>query len=106
MKFLCAVLFIVCILEAYLVVDARKDKQLIAATQDNFLNLNILAIRTNIKLAGEIATNPTEALEHLNKNICGGNPFPENFINNTTVREQTRFNLLALKEEVAGYCKK
>ena len=106
MKFICGLLFIVCILEAHLVIDARKEKQLIASTQDNFINLNILAIRMNIKMAEEIAVNPVEAAEHLNKAICGGNPFPENFINNTTVREQTNFSLLALKEEVDSYCKK
>lgn len=106
MKFLCAVLFIVCIFEAYLAVDARKEKQLIAATQDNFLNLNIMAIRMNINTAERIATDPADALEHLKKNICGGNPFPANFFENNSVKEQTKFSLLALQQEVEAYCKK
>lgn len=106
MKFLCAVLLIVCILEAYLVVDARKGKQVLAATQDNFLNLNILAIKSNIKLTDEIAANPAEALLHLNQAICGGNPFPANFLNNSSVNEKTKASLQALKEEVEAHCKK
>lgn len=104
MKFLCAVLFIVCILESYLVLDARNEMRAVIQRQDDFLNLNILAIRLNIKVGNEIKVNPAVALETTNKFVCGGNPFPDNFLNNSTVKERTVYSLQALKEEVAAYC--
>lgn len=106
MKFLCAVLFVVCILESYLVLDARSQTRAVVQRQDDFLNLNILAIRFNIKVANEITTNPAAALEMTNKFICGGNPFPDNFLNNGSVPEKTIYSLQSLKEEVAAHCKK
>ena len=105
MNFLSVVLIIVCVLEAWLVVDARKETRILSATQDNFLNLNAVAIRFNIKLADKIVSNHAEALELVNKSICGGNPFPDNFLQFDSVMEQTKYSLLALKEEVAEHCK-
>lgn len=105
MNFFSVVLIIVCVLEAWLVVDARQETRILSVTQDNFLNLNVMAIRSNIKLADKIVTQPAEALDLVNKSICGGNPFPDNFLQFDSVKEQTKYSLLALKEEVAAYCK-
>jgi len=110
MKQLTIILFILCIVEAYFVIDARKERdfysQSLAFTRDNYINANILAIQVNLKIAKEIPPNPANALDIMNKVLCSGNPIYDSYLEINSVSDEIKTNLQSLKEEVSTYCNK
>lgn len=109
MKFLCGVLVLVCVLQVYLLQDAKKNRIILqdslAAIQNNYIDRDIIDIKIKIKLASEIVANPENALKIINNVICSGNPFPDNYLQIRSVPEDMIERMKILKTEVTTHCK-
>lgn len=110
MKSLAIVLFIVCIAEAYFVVEARKERdfyyQSLNFTRDNYINANVITTQINLKIAQEMGPNPANALDIMNKLLCSGNPLFHSYTQIESVPLEIKANLQSMKEQVDAYCKK
>ena len=108
MKQLTIILFILCIVEAYFVIDARKERDFysdsLQFTRNNYINANILDIQLNLKIAKDIEPNPANALTLMNKVLCSGNPFYDSYLGMTSISDSIKTKLQSLKEEVSAYC--
>lgn len=109
MKWIVAVLSVVCIAEAYFVYTAKKERdffyETLMSTTSGNVNSGYYLAKIHLRLAEDIHSNPVEAQKIADAILCDKGAFPENYLNSRTLSQEINKKLKDLKVEITTYCK-